>query len=636
MAEKVNLKLANILLEDSPQFLQQPTLLHRSTSPLKKGQQEGIWSLAGPGTHDFTTYFNALSVAKWREYTVADEFWLHLEARGDAFSLALTRADAFSWDVELVEGGRTDFSASADWRPIDLRLPNAADDVIEAFLVELQGEGDLLLRNAFYYAPVDEGDLRGVELALCTTTFRKEEYVERNIDLVKRRILASGEPVASHFTQHVVDNGRSLDAKRLQVDRVRIHPNDNVGGSGGYARGMIEALRQEPKATHVLLMDDDVLISPESILRTYNLLSIVNDEHAQDFVSGAMMDLFEPDVRWEDTGFVTFSGDCVPLKPALRMGHLHSVVANEVMGAHPELSGSEDQAQQYAGWWYCVIPTVAIDRHGLPLPVFVRYDDIEYALRCQARFMTMNGICLWHPSFVRRYSAAVERYQVTRNSLVAQYATGVAPQSDFLLKTYRLVQLELKKFNYANAELVLDALEDFLKGPAFLEGRGVTERAFMEANRRAEKLLPFDELRRQARDEGVDLSLISQVDAQRESDSVERRSLRQRLEDFATFNGQRIDLGYVQRGSSAIIDVAGWLYPADQIRRKDIIVAVDLENQRGVIRHMDRRRFRRVWERYKRDVKELERNGERLRADYAEAGRRFVTQEFWRSYLGID
>ena len=51
---------------------------------------------------------------------------------------------------------------------------------------------------------------------------------------------------------------------------------------------------------------------------------------------------------------------------------------------------------------------------------------------------------------------------------------------------------------------------------------------------------------------------------------------------------------------------------------------------------MDRQRFRAVWERYKRDAKEIERNGDRLREEYAEASRRFVTQGFWRGYLGID
>lgn len=627
-------KLANILLDDAAQFLQQPTLLHRSTSAVTRAEGDA-WLLGPRGTHDFTTFFNALSVSRWREYTIARNFHLHLEVRGGAFTLSLTRANGFSWEAEPVEGSALEVPASDEWHVIELDLPNDPDDTVEAFAVSIEGDEGLLVRDSYYYAEVDEDRVRDVELALCTTTFRKESYILRNVDLVKRYVLGSDEPVAAHFTQHVVDNGRTLDVNALQTDRVRIHPNDNVGGSGGYARGMIEALRQEPRATHVLLMDDDVLVSPESIIRTYALLQIVDDEHADRFVEGAMMDLFEPDVRWEDIGYVTYYGDCVPLKPSAHMGQVHSVATNEMDQARPSLPGHGDQSQQYGGWWYCVIPVTAIEEHGLPLPLFVRYDDIEYALRCKARFMTMNGICLWHPSFVRRYSAAVERYQVTRNALVAQYATGVAPMADFVDHMFHLVQLELKKFNYTNAELVLDGFEDFLKGPAFLEQPGNAERAFMAANRRAEKLVPFSELRRQCKEQGIDLSAIYEVDGMKRADAIERRSFPQRLEDYLSFNGQRVDLGYVQKGTAAIIDVAGWLYPADLIRRKDTIVAVDLENQRGVIRHLDRDRFKAVWGRWQEDLKRLKANEAQLREAYSAAAPRMTSREFWESYLGI-
>lgn len=56
--------------------------------------------------------------------------------------------------------------------------------------------------------------------------------------------------------------------KNLKV-HIYYHRNKNVGGSGGFTRGMIESIRQKPKATHVLLMDDDVVVLSESIKRTY-------------------------------------------------------------------------------------------------------------------------------------------------------------------------------------------------------------------------------------------------------------------------------------------------------------------------------------------------------------------------------
>lgn len=628
-------KLASVLLDESPQFLAHPTLLYRSTAPARCVDRESnVWEFLGSGSHDFTTFFNALSVQKWKTYTIADSFWLHLEVKGGPFAITVTRADMFSWDTELIEDSRFDVAESGDWMELNIKLPAAPEDIIEGFLFDIQDTA-VQLRNAYYYTEVSDEAVRPVELALCTTTFKKESYIERNIQLVKDCILASGEPIADHFTQHVVDNGRTLDVAELEADRVHVYPNDNVGGAGGYARGMIAAMEQTPKATHVLLMDDDVLISPESILRTYSLLSIVNDEHKDDFISGAMMDLFEPDVRWEDTGFVTWDGDCLPKKTAAHIGLLHEVVSNELEDPFAGFEGYEDREQSYAGWWYCVIPVTTIEEYGLPLPVFVRYDDIEYSLRCDAQFMTMNGICLWHPSFNRRYSAAVERYQVIRNCLTAQFVTGIAPRSDFFSKFYHTVQLELKKFNYTNAELALEGFEDFLKGPSFFEVPENTRQRFMEANKNAEQLIPFSELKLQAEAEGIDLSSLQSADFQKGSNMGENRTLPQRLWDYASFNGQRLAWGYVKEGSAAIIDVAGWLYPGDRIRRRDTIVAVDLENRKGVIRHLDKKRFDEVWDRYRADIKKFKADEDRLRREYSEAKDRFTSVEFWKEYLDL-
>ena len=46
MAEVANVKLANVLLDESVQFLQEPTLLHRSTALVRRAEGEGP---GGPG-----------------------------------------------------------------------------------------------------------------------------------------------------------------------------------------------------------------------------------------------------------------------------------------------------------------------------------------------------------------------------------------------------------------------------------------------------------------------------------------------------------------------------------------------------------------------------------------------------------
>lgn len=74
----------------------------------------------------------------------------------------------------------------------------------------------------------------------------------------------------------VIDNGRTLVPEQWNSDKITIHPNKNVGGAGGFTRGMIESMEQPEDITHVLLMDDDVIILPESIRRMYYLLSMLS------------------------------------------------------------------------------------------------------------------------------------------------------------------------------------------------------------------------------------------------------------------------------------------------------------------------------------------------------------------------
>ncbi len=623
-------RISNILLDPTPQFIAASTLLTRSTAPIEQGEDPSVRRLRGPGTHDFTTFFNALSVEKWRRYTVARGFHLHLEVRGAAATVTQTRADTYTWESERVVGNAIEVPVSEDWHDVDLDLVVSRHDVLVGFVCETAG--DVEVRNGFYSTDVEDSEIRPVELALCTTTFKKERYVEQTIALVKEEILGSSDPIADHVHFHVVDNGRTLDPDALEGPGVSVHPNKNLGGAGGFARGMIEAMEQTPKATHVLLMDDDIALSPQSIIRTYNLLSIANEEYSQAFISGMMMSLDEPALRWEDLGYVTFNGACAPLKWPANMGLLHEAVLNESFEPPSYMPGCGDMVQTYAAWWYCVIPMATIEREGLPLPIFVRCDDVEYGLRVKPKFMTMNGIGVWHLPFNMRYSAAVERYQMMRNSFIAQATTGIAPMSDFTKELYRNVHLELKKFNYDNAELAVQGFEDFLRGPEFIS-RPVSEKSFLEANDHAEHLVSLPELREQAQAEGItcdeDLTSLDVI-------WDPRRSLLERIEDFITFNGQRFGAGYVRKDTDpAVIDYLGWAYPAGKIRRRSTLVVIDLPHHKGAIRHLDRARFKATWERFKRDMKFYKQNKERLDREYSAARASLTSVAHWKKELGL-
>ena len=621
-----SMKFANVLLETNPRSVAYPALYCRSDHPVIFNETQGEWEMHGAGTFDFSTYFNSLSVRKLKQFTKAKSFTLHLELKGAACEVQQTMGDAFAHDPIEVEGVHRGLSASRQWQSVDMPLTITDDMVIVGFIIRTEGSVDI--RNSYYELEID-GDLNDVELVLSTTTFKKEAFIERNIGLVKEQIVESADPIAKHFHMYVMDNGRTLDAEKLTSDRITVIPNDNVGGAGGFTRGMITAMEQDPKATNILLMDDDVAVSPESIKRTYNLLRILKEEHREDMVSGAMLNYEVGEDQWEDIGNMTPQGTFAGCKPGMRLTLFEDLIYNEMF-----TPTKWQRNNMYAAWWYCCIPISVIEKNGLPLPVFVRCDDAEYGIRCKTGFITMNSLCVWHMSFFERYNAAVERYQTTRNTMIAQATCGMAPDADFMKELHNNIRLELKKFGYANAELCLDAFEDFLKGPEFIKKPGQAEQSFMVANRNKEQLVDFETLQSRA-DQDPELagSSIKNVDRQL-IDGDKSRSLAERLEDLITDNNQR----YIKKDGAgyAVIPLQGWLYPAGAIRGKHKLVVLDWYNRKGTIRTKDVQRYQKIKKRYMRDLKYYKANINRLRKEYAAARVELTSVEYWKNYLKMD
>lgn len=621
-----SMKFANILLETNPRSVSFPAMYCRSDQPVVFDSDEGYWLMYAAGEYDYTTYFNSLSVMKLQHYTSAHAFSLHLELKGAACTVQQTMGDAFAAHSIPVDGTEHELKASKDWQVLDIPLEVTDSMVIIGF--KILTEGKVYIRNSYYELQLSD-EFNPVELAVGTTTFKKESFIINNINLVQHQILDSDDDIAKHFHMYVIDNGRTLDAQELSNDRITVIPNDNVGGAGGFTRAMLAAMQQKPQATNVLLMDDDVAVSAESIKRTYNLLRILKKNYRNDLISGAMLNYEIGEDQHEDVGFINQEGYCTACKPPLHLTKFEDLIYNELFTPTKEMLG-----RRYAAWWYCCIPMDLIKKTGMPLPFFVREDDAEYGVRCHTDFITMNSLCVWHMPFDRRYNAAVERYQALRNPLIAQATTDFIPNANFVGMVHDNVRLELKKFGYDNAELCLDALEDFLKGPDFFSRRGQAEKSFMNANKQKEKLVDFEELERQiALDPDLAGFDLAKVDRQF-IDSDVPRTISERVNDLITDNGQRVlhndGKGY------AVIPAQGWVYPAGVIRGKKKLIVIDWYNRTGAIRERDNERYAQIKHRYQRDMRYYRQNIERLRKEYAAARPRLTSVEFWKHYLKMD
>lgn len=617
-------QIANVLLSDEGQFAKNPTLLYRSDKTIALAPEQG-WLLKAGVTYDFTTFFNALSVAKYREYTVAKGFFVEISLAGGECVFEQTRAHKFSKVPEVVARSKKKLSASATHM---IKLKEEKGDVLLGFT--LTPTKDVRLLKATYFADVVAADIKDVHLALSVTTFKKESYITANIERIRASVIADAE-FKDNFTMHVVDNGRTLDAQALSHDGVIVHPNPNVGGSGGFARGMMEVLAQKPKATHIILMDDDVVINPESIKRTYYLLRILNKRYKDAFLSGAMMHIDQPNYFFEDAGYVHKEGYFCASKPQMHMDKFHNIVRAETVPIPMPYKTKEDTYENYAAWWYCVIPCAVIKKHGLPLPFFVRSDDVEYSRRVNPKIMTLNGIVVWHEAFDARYAPAQERYQMPRNILVMRAASTGKVTGDFFGHIHRQFFLELRKFNYTDAALILEGVEDYLKGPKYFMEKGVTERRFMDALKHSEKLVPLEKLRAACNKLGVNIDDIAESYLEYEPELSTKDRMLLKLSD----NGYKFAIHPLDHNGVEVIDSFGFRYPRYRIFGADTLIVVDPKNNLGAIRKRDKAQYKALFKRYKRAMKQVKREDARLKEAYRRAFEKMITHDFWKSYLDL-
>ena len=570
---------------------------------------DGVLSLAKYQTADFTSYFNSCTFRKWKKYTGAITVELFLEIEGD-FSI-----NYVGYSKEIASINRTEFHKEEyhlnKKGTVYFRFPENNEQMVGFEIcslneVKLYGGGYSLVFN-------ENKQVNDVCLSIATTTCKKELFIKNNIELLKKEILEKDIPEKNDIYVQVVDNGRTLTENDIYGSHIRLFSNLNSGGSGGFARGMIESLRLERKATHVLLMDDDILILPESILRTYYLLKLIKCEYADRFISGAMLYYEEPDFQHEDIGTVTSNCAFESLKPKYDHTLLKNNLENE--------SEFVKQKNEYAGWWYCCIPARIIEKNGLPLPLFIRCDDIEYSLRCHANIITMNGICVWHMGFVTKYNAAFDKYQQCRNLLIGKACSDILQNvnvKDFVMKSFRA---EMLKFNYNGAELVLRAIEDYVKGPDQIKLNN-GESIVKENSKLNDVMIPLDKI------DDIDIRdpFLCYYDPP-------RRFLDTWLFRI-TYNGQRFWNDKICKKGYAYI-AFDHTYQPQKMAMHSKLVAINPYNNTGIVRCINKKRYKELIYRFRRVWRYLNKNESALIKKYKNDKDYLVSIDFWNKYLEI-
>lgn len=556
---------------------------------------------------DFTTYLNACSWQKWQKYTQADNITLHLHIRGDA------KITLLGYHKEAFSVNRQEFYTKEihheTCQEVILPFPSNNEQMIGFEITALSSQ--LTIHKGFYTTKIKDESLNHISLHIATTTCKKEDYIKKNLGLLQQEIFHKETELSKNLFVHVVDNGQTLKPTDMPSSAFTLHSNLNTGGSGGFARGMIEALDQD--ATHVLLMDDDVLVLPESIRRTFNLLKLLRSEYKNHFINGAMLYYENPECQLEDIGLLKLDDTFCPLKSEFNHTLLRDNLQNEQ--AFPEQAGT------YGAWWYCCIPTHIIKEHGLPLPLFIRGDDIEYSIRCKAKFITMNGICIWHLGFASKHSNML-KYQEQRNHMIMQAINQNIPEESTLRKNYTFYRQEMLRFNYESAYAYLRAFIDFCKGPEYIKNL-VGPEVIEEFSAYDHKLKPLNEL---------DAEYSFQVEELWHGAPMR---LTTRLFLKLTWNGQQFwPNKFKDRGTNQLIYDGGFL--PERVAHFSNFLAVEPFMMKGVFHTKDRKKFKELKQQYKNALKYYHKNHDSIVRSWQDARAELTSIEFWRQHLNLD
>ncbi len=425
------------------------------------------------------TYFGRFPASYWQRWTVVESVDVEIVASGSG------RISVVASDVE----GETRTVAArdvTDLRGDTVTLTAALDKFVDGgFLwVRLSAADDDLVVERLRWTVAPPHRLRPTAVVICT--------FNRADDCTKTLQSLAGDADALEVLDavYVVDQGSDTvesrpafpDVDKALDGRLRYLRQPNLGGAGGFGRGMYEvteAARVNSDAEHanLLFMDDDVLCEPEIAIR---LTAFANRTPEPTIIGGQMLRLLHPTVLLAGAEYADFA----QLKPGRVVTNALDdvdLLAEEVgddgvpTGRIPR--GDRRVDADYNAWWSCLIPAEVVARIGLPLPLFFQWDDVEYGYRARAKgfaTVTLPGAGLWHADFDWKDADKWNEYFAVRNSMiVATLHANIDPKH-----TARVIMSRISRYlltmQYGLAATILKAVEDFLRGPEFLHDGGAS------------------------------------------------------------------------------------------------------------------------------------------------------------------
>ena len=210
-------------------------------------------------TISFDTYFNSFSIEKWKEYTIIENLSLNLNVTGKC-RIDLYEATLINGEVHarLLLSKDTNFQETE----ITLSFPEIQSLHGICYFTVTSDDEPCKITDGFYGTEINSESINRVKIGIGICTYKREQFILKNLKAIQDTILDNPESELRDNLEIIVsDNGETLQNYNYSHPKIKIFPNINAGGSGGFTRCMIEAIKaqEDLNLTHFLLMDDDIV-----------------------------------------------------------------------------------------------------------------------------------------------------------------------------------------------------------------------------------------------------------------------------------------------------------------------------------------------------------------------------------------
>lgn len=394
---------------------------------------------------DLNSFFGSFYESAWIETGKLDSFALSFTLKGSAH-LRLYRSYTDKEAVLLL-----DVPLYGKGDRVEVPVPQKTDAQPSRLFARFTAREDGVCLSALAWS-TRTPPRHPVHLAVVLCTMDRPQDVARLLTVwqnAQENGLAASILLVNHGAPDLaVQLAPLLQGKALQA---RLITQANLGGSGGFARGIVAALDM-PFVTHVLLCDDDIGIDPLFPQRIANLLAYA----PPDCVIGAfMLDALKPTLL--HNAVARMNADLIKATPVVPHADLAAPQASDLF--------LHDLHGDFCGWWSAAFSRAALEKGALPLPFFLHYDDVAYGVRLKQQGFAPQlwpGLAVWHEPFYLKTSAS-RRYYDWRNALCLLALFGPWRKGKVLRGFWYRLFLNARRGDAASAAATLNATHDLLR-----------------------------------------------------------------------------------------------------------------------------------------------------------------------------